>query len=444
MKTVVRSQTSLGVRLVLAAMVLYSILSLGRAVAKQVGAEGGFDFHLYWYYGHHVRQGNNPYRAFFDRQEPGVPVSYVGGVIEEELDAPAAPFLRAPANTAALILPLSALSFLSWPLAKWVWFLINLAITLLTPWLIIRLLPRGVLSTAHAWFIHLSYYVLSATRIAVWMGQTTLVVFVCMLGALLTMELNWLVSGVLLGLALSKYSVALPALLFVLLRRKYRIMAVAAMVQALGIVIIASLGGDSPLSVLGQYGRMFSVYVALPQQVCQQCIHLANFFQGSRVAYAVTYAGVSVIWAALWVWSSKSLQSSTQHLSFSGFHLFTILVLCSLLAVYHHSYDAGIGIVFVGLLVCGLVGNLWDLSEPQRRGLWVFLAAFMVAINLPGEIAGVFLPEPWMATWMRIVNGAMSAAFLAALVISLWLVRSSNSYGSRPGETLSVTRTEVD
>jgi hypothetical protein len=437
------SRSSLGLRLVLAAMLLYSLLSLGRAVTKQVSSEGGFDFHLYWYYGHHVRQGDNPYKAFFERQEPHVPVRYVDRPAEEQPIVPAAPFIRAPANTAPLMLLLSAFSFLSWPVARWVWFALNLAIALLTPWMIIRLLPRGVLSAAQAWFIGLSYYVLSGTRIALWMGQTTLVVFALMLGALLTMSQSWLISGALLGLALSKFSVALPVLVFALFRRKYRVLAVSAIVQALGLLAIAWLGQESPLSVLGQYARMFSVYAALPQEVCQQCIHLANFLlQGNRLAYLATYAIAALILVALWIWTARSLRLRAMGPSFAEFHLFTVLGLGSLLVVYHHSYDSGIGILFVCLLVSGLVGNLWGLSTSQRQGLWLFLAAFILALNLPGEILGAFLSGPRLDAWMRMVNEGMTVGLLSALGVSLWLLLRPVVQGNSPDEA-PVERAEV-
>jgi len=276
------------------------------------------------------------------------------------------------------------------------------------------------------------------------MGQTTLIVFALMLGALLTMDLSWLLSGVLLGFALSKYSVALPALLFLLMRRKYRVVAVAAIVQALGLLIIAWLGQESPLSVLGQYGREFSIYAALSEPFCGLCIHLANFVQhGSRLAYLVIYAGAAIIVAGLWVWAVRSLPARASGLTFGEFHLFSILVLVSLLAVYHHNYDSGPSVVFVGLLVCGLQGDRWNLSTAPKRGLWVFLAAFMVAMNLPAEVLGTFLSAPLLSTWMGMVNGGMMVGLLAALVVSLWLLLRLKLNGSGPRVASSFSRPEA-
>jgi hypothetical protein len=67
-----------------------------------------------------------------------------------------------------------------------------------------------------------AFYGFVGTRVSVGTGQTTLFVFALMLGALLTMSKNWFASGIMLGFALSKYSVALPVFLFMLYEQKYR------------------------------------------------------------------------------------------------------------------------------------------------------------------------------------------------------------------------------
>jgi len=86
--------------------------------------------HSYWYHGHYVKAGEDPYQAFFD------------GVVTENLP-PAQPGLaNTPANTAPLVLGLSIFSWLSWTQAKTFWMFINLCLTLLIPGLVIRLLPE--------------------------------------------------------------------------------------------------------------------------------------------------------------------------------------------------------------------------------------------------------------------------------------------------------------
>jgi hypothetical protein len=46
---------------------LLSVLSVGRIFVKQTLANAGYDLHPYWYYGHFVLAGHNPYQAYMER-----------------------------------------------------------------------------------------------------------------------------------------------------------------------------------------------------------------------------------------------------------------------------------------------------------------------------------------------------------------------------------------
>ncbi|WP_298820492.1 hypothetical protein, partial [uncultured Chloroflexus sp.] len=51
--------------------VLWSLHTLIEVTIKAYGGpSGSTDFHSYWYSGHFVRQGTNPYAAYFARQQP--------------------------------------------------------------------------------------------------------------------------------------------------------------------------------------------------------------------------------------------------------------------------------------------------------------------------------------------------------------------------------------
>lgn len=117
-----------------------------------------------------------------------------------------------------MLLLLSPLATLSWANAKLAFLCINILLMLLTAILIVRRIPFAdvQLAAIDELFIFLIYIDLSATRIAVENGQTTLLVFLLMLVAVLYAPRDWRISGLALGLALSKYSLSLPIFLFLL------------------------------------------------------------------------------------------------------------------------------------------------------------------------------------------------------------------------------------
>ncbi|CAN5378169.1 hypothetical protein BH10CHL1_BH10CHL1_09180 [soil metagenome] len=415
-------------RWLLMAMVLGGLLSLGRSVMKEFGPTGGIDFHSYWYYGHFVRQGDNPYAAFVAHQELQVPIQYLDGVTTEKLPVAQPGLAATPANTAPIVLLLSGFSWLSWPTAKTLWFLINLVIAFCLPWLILRLLPEATLKRTQGVFICLAFYIFSGTRVAVWTGQTTLLVFLLMVGALLLLNKHRLVAGILLGFALSKYSLALPIFLFVLYQRKYWVAAISLIVQALGLLMVAYLGHESPFLVLNEYFLIFGEHASLQGENCETCIHLSNLLPQTNMLIDLSIAiGVIIItFGGLWMGLAQILKpSNSASLSrFIEFHILTIFALLSLLVAYHRVYDIVIAIVFVVLLVWGLAkpGN-WNIAEATRTGIIIFLGLFMTIMVLPGEIGELILPRQFVATWLQIFNISMTLGLVFALGVSLSLLR---------------------
>jgi len=113
-------------------------------------------------------------------------------------------------------------------------------LTKLIPGLVIRLLPeKNSLTGFHKLLIFFVFFILQGTRIANWVGQTTLLVFFFMLTALLVTRKNEFLAGILLGIALSKYSLAISVFLFLLLKREYLILIISLVVQVLGAAIVS-------------------------------------------------------------------------------------------------------------------------------------------------------------------------------------------------------------
>jgi hypothetical protein len=400
-----RIETTLVVTMVLATLVIF-----GHSVYKVMSPLGATDFHSYWYHGHYVRAGEDPYQAFFD------------GVVTENVP-PAQPGLaNTPANTAPLVLGLSIFSWLSWTQAKTLWMFINLCLTLLIPWLVIKLLPQqNSLTTFHKLLIFFVFFILQGTRIANWVGQTTLLVFFLMLSALLVAGKNKFLAGVLLGMALSKYSLAISVFLFLLLEREYLILIIGLVVQLLGVAIVSLIGNHTPLLTIGYYLRMIGHHTSLPG------IHLATLFPANDqltfiIAFVTFLAVVICLWIIGYQPGSKTADGDNEF-TFAELHILSILTLWSLLAVYHRAYDTLVVIVFVSLLIYGLSKpSLWNITRKKRWGLRIFLIIFVGIMSIPGSIMGIVLPSNLMPTWYQIVSYTTTSTLIIAISISFWLL----------------------
>jgi hypothetical protein len=320
-----------------------------------------------------------------------------------------------------LVLLLTPTAFFSWPTAKLIWLICNLALMASIPWLLARLLPEHGLRFSQTLMIALIFFGFSATRVAVWTGQTTLLVFFLMIVALLLHKRNWLVSGILLGVAMSKFTLAVPAFIVMFYRRNYRALAVGVLLHGVALLALSLIAQRSPLAVLESYTQVASRFLIIVRG-----IHLATLFpqQSDVLVYAILGAGLLLLaWIAAWTPRPNPETESLSHAPVE-FHLFTVLCLWVLLVIYHRIYDAAISITFVALLVYGLThAEVWKLSPRGKLGMLVALVFFVGVQMLPGEIVGRFLPADQTATWLWLVDIAITVSLVAALALSVWLYR---------------------
>ena len=188
--------------LLLAALVGVSLLSLARAVSRLYRFIGATDLHSYWYFGHFVWQGMDPYQAFDQGVEVHLPIRYLDGVIVEAGSVGQAGLRAYPvANTAPILLLLSPLARRAISaygencLADSQCFLHpghSLDGSTATA---ARKDAATICSVAGGTAL-LQYEVASTGRVA---GQTSLLVFTLMLGALLLRKRHWVLSGMLFG-----------------------------------------------------------------------------------------------------------------------------------------------------------------------------------------------------------------------------------------------------
>ena len=403
-----------------AILAILALVSLGRSVQFAfLTPYGGIDFHSYWYSGLFVRQQTDPFAAYLSGKEPDSPVTFIGG--QGAAPPRSGPLATTPANTTPIVLLLTPFSWLPWPVANAIWYIFNLMLVLILPWLAIRWLPPmknlGIITTA---LFFLAFYALKGTRAALGTGQTTLVVLTLMLLSMLIWNRSWLVSGLFLGVALSKYSIALPLFLYALYKRKFKVVVVAVLVQLFSLFLLSTWTGSDPLSILQSNYQIMKRHSNMPG------IYLAELFDpgsGLRLAAPVV---LTVLFLAYLIWYSyRRLRParSTSARSFFDRHLMAALALWTLLVAYHRPYDGVLIIFFMAVVYFGFSEiGAWQLTPRQRGGLSLFVVFALAMLIVPYEQINDFLPVSFSETLLDFTAELVVLTLGGMLAVTLWLM----------------------
>jgi hypothetical protein len=349
---------------------------------------GGVDLHPFWYAGHFILQGQDPYEAYFTGNQLNLPVRYLDGVVINEYPVAQEQLSPTPANTPVMLLIISLFSHFSWNTAKWMFLVVNLSFMLITAWIVLRQIPFAnvKLDRFDELLILLVYFDFSATRIAIENGQTTLFIFLMMVLAVILAKRSWPLAGLALGIALSKYSLALAVFTFFLYKKNFKILLLAITVQAVGILTLAAIGGNSPMTVVQENIQIFSEIFNQPG------IHLADFtrnFTSDPVLMQIpVLIMTTLVFGLLFLWlrNHKTIPSTEQ--AILDFHVLTICFLWTLLVGYHRQYDTLVLIVFMVLIFKGLAyPNLWRLNNDARLLLLALIALILPILVLPARLA---------------------------------------------------------
>jgi hypothetical protein len=373
---------------------LYAVASTIYIFVETGKPLGSRDFHQFWYAGHFILEGRDPYEAFFAKEPPSLPVVYLDGVTINQYPVAQADLEITPSNTPMMLLLLSPFAYFSWGVAKWMFLVVNLILMLVTGWLVIRYFPfRGIkLSPLDEVLIFLAYYDLSATRIAIENGQTTLLVFLLMILALMYAGRSWGIAGLALGIALSKYSLSLPVFLFLLYKRNFKVLLLAVGVQLLGVLGIALVTGTSPLTIVVENIQLFFRLFDQPG------VHFSRWFEFLSENPFASLLPVLLLTLLIFVpivlWLRNLPPSDPKTEAVIDFHLLTILFIWTLLIAYHRLYDTLIVLFFIILVFKGLATpDLWKLTENERKGLLLFMGTIPALLIFPARIVGMWLPR---------------------------------------------------
>ena len=380
---------------------------------------GSRDFHQFWYAGHFIAQGRDPYEAVFVNELPALPIVYLDGVIVDQYPVAQPNLGTTPTNTPIMLILLTPFSFFSWTVAKSAFLVVNLILVLVTGWLVITRVPFGEvkLSPIDEIFLFLVYFDLSATRVAVENGQTSLLIFFLMLVALLYAGRSWQVAGLSLGVALSKYSLSLPMFLFFLYKKNFKVLLLGIATQILGILGLAAISRNSPLTIVSENIQLFLIIFRQPGISLSRWFEFLseNLFVSVIAALLITL----LVFLPVFFWLRRRRSMTPDIESVIDFHVLTILFIWTMLVAYHRLYDTLILIVFVVLVFKGLARpEIWKLTEKGRAALLTFMAILSIIFILPARIVDIFLPS----YYGRISNVLTTFFLIIMLVISMFLL----------------------
>ncbi|MGB2895778.1 MAG: hypothetical protein WBB65_06390 [Anaerolineales bacterium] len=408
--------------LLLLTLGIWSIASLLRIIQFTFSPAGANDLYVYWYAGHFVREAQDPYDAFLTDQKPSLPIHYLDKTVTDLREVIVPGWVPAPALTFPLIAILSSFAFLSWPLAKLVWLGFNLLFIFIIPPFILRVFAPdrqwGRWITAA---FTLAFLGLTSTRYAGSSGQMTFLVLLLALSSIHFSKDRPFTAGILLGIALSKYSLSIGFFLYLLLFEwNFKTTLTALAIQTLGVLGLSMMSGTAVLDIIRGYLFMLLHHSQMDG------IHLATLLPSKpwefQIAIILTLA-VSLP-LLLWYNSNKEALFSKQLSPAHRQLLLTALSLWALLVGYHRAYDAVMAILFISLgLQLYRSPEAWRLTPRNRNILLVFVAVTTIFLMLPaGSILRDLLPGPIGSAWTLFSVRMTTLLLSAALGITLFLL----------------------
>jgi hypothetical protein len=408
---------------------LWSVISLLRIIQFTLSTEGANDLYVYWFAGHFVREAQDPYLAFLTDQTPTLPIHYLDKTVTDLKEVIVPGWVPAPALTFPLIAILSLFAFLSWSSVKLVWLGFNLIFILIIPPLALR-----ILSSKERWGIWtvvpftMVFIGLTSTRYAASSGQMTFLVVLLSLSSIHLSRRQPLLAGLLLGFALSKYSLSIGFFLYLLFfERNKRIILAAIAVQATGLLVLSTMSGTSMLGVILENISMLIQHSRL------EGIHLASLFPQRPWDFQVAIFLSVAVAIPLYLWYRRNKENiiAGRLSDIQRQHLLVILSLWSLLVGYHRAYDVVVYVLFLSLgLLMYRSPESWDLSQRSRNTLLIFIGLSAIVFMLPaGSLIRDLLPSYIGNVWTLLSVRATTLILLTALPITIFLIfRYRESY----------------
>jgi hypothetical protein len=396
-------------------LAVWAATSVIRVYQNTMGPLGGNDLYTYWYAGHFIRQGDDPYMAFIEARQPDLPVQYIDGVALRQDQIAIPGLVPAPGYTYPFLLFFTPFAFLTWQSAKLVWLFLNFILALMTIPLVIHMISKktSLPGWQHAIF-GLALFGSSASRYAFSSGQVAFLVLFLMLACIWMAKRKPILAGIALGLALSKYSLSAGVLLFYIIFSPNVIVVISAiLVQAIGIIVLMATSGTLAGDIIKGYSIMFKHHLPMDG------IHLAAFIPANSFWIDALGAILITIICMVPLWQKR------QNSRLTDMHLITIAALMSwsLLVAYHRAYDAVLFVFILWVLAAHVFRKSSQLSSAKLTLPQIVLIFCLIWVLLPaGEIARSIMPISIGENWTYFYSRITSISILASMVLCLCIV----------------------
>jgi len=356
-------------RLVFGIMVFVLLLLLALRIQRWFWGEKGLftsdcqgDFIIYLVPTIEMLKGNDPYRMVLEGK-----LSYI------------------PGNTPVFLVALLPYSLFSIPVAKVLWWITNLASAIgLVSIMDLFLLPKPP-RISRFLFLLAIFLALASTSSAIQIGQSSIIIFfLALLGLTVLNRGHILLSGVLIGLAFSKYSLVFLLIPYLLIDRHFRSLLIAIFIQLGGILIVSWLTATNPLRLSAEYLILITQFASSPTELNLHS-RLAEFGLSTQIAGMVSIIGLGVtVLIIVKYMTMKGARTPSKDKAF----LIPLLFIGAIPFVYHRLYD---GVVFILLAVSwsfisresSLLGLL---TQWPRRLAAISVGMLLIALLYPRNL----------------------------------------------------------
>ena len=198
-------------------------------------------------------------------------------------------------------------------------------------------------------------------------------------------------------------------MIFLLLKKQFRVVAVACLVQLLGVVAVSLLEPASLWKTVQVNWKMVGFHAVQPG------VHLGYLLRDYPQASMWLVAAITVVTLGLVVRSRLQGWMKADVLAVNS-----VMILWILLAVYHRNYDTLAVIAALVLLLSA--ATTWQLP-PRHKFLLICVWLVVVFIMcLPGDILEVYIAHDHLVQFKNWVEHLMTLAIALLWASNLWLL----------------------
>ena len=215
---------------------------------------------------------------------------------------------------------MAPLSLLPWVSATLVWLLVNMALGVFFVWIILKCIGKNLFSLDGLLLMSL-FFSLICTRQVFELGQTSLIVAVFMWLSFMVLSRSEISSGILLGIAFSKFTLALPMVFYFAYKKKIWALLFCCLTQVVGLLVLCIITQTNPAITV-------KAYLAGSRLVLNQtqsfAVHLSSLQWGSISSVLMWIITTATLVASLW---SRVRRSSVHSEELTALTLISILLL---------------------------------------------------------------------------------------------------------------------